>query len=184
VDDAASPEVDGDGVLAQFGTFDFDGVRELWAGLTRQFIEADDADVMWQLRCTFRWTPGAETEALGSGDLWSFGMPLDKFSPRLWPFPAGPGRWQAYRLLSISQSSLGRSNAPISTGAYRRAATPAGGACGVMIGGERLCPIGGRRAREALGCGGATGWRRRGGPTHARTGGLVRRWLSRRRCVR
>lgn len=79
VHDAASPEADGDGVLAQFGTFDFDGVREFWADLTRQFIEAGDEDVMWQLRCTLHWTPSAETEALGSGDLWSFGMPLDDF---------------------------------------------------------------------------------------------------------
>jgi hypothetical protein len=28
VDDAASPEEDGDGILAQSGTFDLDGVRE------------------------------------------------------------------------------------------------------------------------------------------------------------
>jgi hypothetical protein len=79
VDDAASPEHDGDGVLAQFGTFTFDGGPEFSADLTRQFIEADDEYAMWQLRCTFRWTPSAETEALGSGDLWSFGMPLDDF---------------------------------------------------------------------------------------------------------
>jgi hypothetical protein len=79
VHDAASPEADGDGVLAQFGTFESDGVREFWADLTRQFIEADNEDVMWQLRCTLHWTPNAETEALGSGDLWSFGMPLDDF---------------------------------------------------------------------------------------------------------
>ena len=78
-DDAASPDEDGDGVLAQFGTFDFDGVREFWADLTRQFIEADDEDVMWQLRCTLHWTPSAETEALGSGYLWSFERLLDDF---------------------------------------------------------------------------------------------------------
>ncbi|GAA0909627.1 hypothetical protein Vau01_075640 [Virgisporangium aurantiacum] len=72
VDDAASPEDDGDGILAQYGTFDFDGVLEFWADLTRQFIEAEDEDVMWQLRCTLHWTPTVETEALGSGVLWSF----------------------------------------------------------------------------------------------------------------
>ncbi|GGM67287.1 hypothetical protein GCM10011608_60700 [Micromonospora sonchi] len=48
-DDAVSPEKDGDGVLAQTGTFDFDGVREFCADLTRQFIEADDQDVIRQL---------------------------------------------------------------------------------------------------------------------------------------
>jgi hypothetical protein len=79
VDDAASSEDDGDGILAEYGTFDFDGVLEFWADLTRQFIEADDEDVMWQLHCTLHWTPTAETEALGSGVLWSFGMPLDDF---------------------------------------------------------------------------------------------------------
>jgi hypothetical protein len=79
VDDAAAREEDGDGVLAQSGTFNFDGVREFWADLTRQFIKADDEDVMWQLRCTLRWIPSAETEALGSGVLWSFGRPLDDF---------------------------------------------------------------------------------------------------------
>jgi hypothetical protein len=79
VENAASPDDDGDGVLAEFGTFDFDGAPEFAAGLTRQFIEADDEDVMWHLRCTFHWTPGAVTEALGSGNLWSFGMPLDGF---------------------------------------------------------------------------------------------------------
>lgn len=79
VDDAASPEDDGDGILAQYGTFGFDGVLEFWADLTRQFIEVDDEDVMWQLRCTLHWTSTVETEALGSGVLWSFGMPLDDF---------------------------------------------------------------------------------------------------------
>ena len=54
-------------------------MREFWADLTRQFIEADDEDVMWQLHCTLHWTPDAETEALESGDLWSFGIPLDDF---------------------------------------------------------------------------------------------------------
>ncbi len=78
-DDAVSPDQDGDGVLAQTGTVDFDGVREFCADLTRQLIEADDQDVIWQLRCTLHWTPSAETEALGSSVLWSFGMPLDRF---------------------------------------------------------------------------------------------------------
>ena len=79
VDDAAPPEEDGDGVLAEFGSFAFDGVREFCAELTRQCIEAADEDAMWQLRCTLYWTPSAETEALGSAVLWSFGMALDDF---------------------------------------------------------------------------------------------------------
>ncbi|ATO13681.1 hypothetical protein CO540_07450 [Micromonospora sp. WMMA2032] len=79
VDDSVSPEEDGDGVLAQSGTFDLDGVHQFCADLTRQFIDSADRDVIWQLRCTFQWIPSAETEALGSSVLWSFGMPLEDF---------------------------------------------------------------------------------------------------------
>ena len=87
VDDAASPEDDGDGILAQFGTFTFDGLSEFSADLTRQLIEADDEDAMWQLHCTLHWTPDAETEALGSGLLWSFGRPLDDFFTEVLTLP-------------------------------------------------------------------------------------------------
>ena len=34
---------------------------------------------MWQLHCTLHWSPSAETEALGSGLLWSFDTTLDNF---------------------------------------------------------------------------------------------------------
>jgi len=43
VDDAASPEDDGGGILARFGTFAVDGVPEFSADLTRQLIEPDVA---------------------------------------------------------------------------------------------------------------------------------------------
>jgi hypothetical protein len=79
-DDAAPAGEDGDGVLAQFGTHDFRGVREFLADLTRQFREAGDEDTpMWQLSCALHWNPRPETEALASGNLWSFGMTLDAF---------------------------------------------------------------------------------------------------------
>ena len=79
-DDAAPLEEDGDAVLAQFGTYDFRGQREFSADLTRQFLEAGDEDPpMWQLSCTLHWAPNAETEAVGSGHLWSFGKTLDEF---------------------------------------------------------------------------------------------------------
>jgi len=79
-DDAAPAEEDGDGVLAQFGTYDFRGVREFLADLTRQFREAGDEDApMWQLSCTLHWDPRPETEPFGSGNLWSFGMTPDAF---------------------------------------------------------------------------------------------------------
>ena len=80
VDEAAPPEEDGDGVLAQFGTFDVRGQREFLVDLTRQFTDAGDADApTWQLSCTLYWTPRAETEVLASGHLWSFGTTLDEF---------------------------------------------------------------------------------------------------------
>ena len=79
-DDAAPAGEDGDGVLAQFGTYDFRGAREFLADLTRQFLEAGDEHApMWQLSCTLFWDPSPETEALASGNLWSFGMALDAF---------------------------------------------------------------------------------------------------------
>jgi hypothetical protein len=79
-DDAAPAEKDGDGILAQFGTCDFRGVRAFETDLTRQFREAGDQDApLWQLSCTLHWDASPETEALASGDLWSFGMTLDAF---------------------------------------------------------------------------------------------------------
>lgn len=78
--DAGPVEHDGDGVLAQFGVFSLRGPQEFNVDLTRQFIEAGDDDApMWQLACTFYWNATSETEALGSGHLWSFGMSLDQF---------------------------------------------------------------------------------------------------------
>ena len=80
VDDAASVEEDGDAVLAQFGTHDFRGVPEFSADLTRQLLAAGEAGSrMWQLSCTLHWYPNRETNALASGDLWSFGMTLEEF---------------------------------------------------------------------------------------------------------
>ena len=79
VADAAPVEEDGDAVLAQFGTHDFRGVSEFSADLTRQMVaEGRDAQ-MWQLSCTLYWNPSPATDALASGDLWSFGMPPDDF---------------------------------------------------------------------------------------------------------
>jgi hypothetical protein len=79
-EDAAPPDEDGDGVLAQFGTYSFRGLREFSADLTRQFAERGDDDApIWQLSCTFHWEPTAETDALESGNQWSFGMSLEEF---------------------------------------------------------------------------------------------------------
>lgn len=78
--DCAPGDEDGDGVLAQFGTFGVRGIQEFNVDLTRQFIEAGDDDApMWQLSCTFYWDATPETVALGSGSLWSFGSQLEDF---------------------------------------------------------------------------------------------------------
>jgi hypothetical protein len=80
VDDSAQAHEDGDGVLAQFGTYDFRGVREFSADLTRQYLESGGQDApLWQLGCTIYWDPSPENSALASGHLWSFGMDLDDF---------------------------------------------------------------------------------------------------------
>ena len=79
-DDAAPAEQDGDGILAEFGTYDFRGAREFSADFTRQFLGPGDEDwPMWQLHCTLYWDSGPETDALASGRLWSFGMALAAF---------------------------------------------------------------------------------------------------------
>jgi len=78
-EDTAPAEEDGDGLLAQFGTYDFRGTREFQVDLTRQFIEPGEDGEIWQLHCTLFWPATSETDALGSDELWSFGMELDQF---------------------------------------------------------------------------------------------------------
>ncbi|GAB1644101.1 hypothetical protein [Krasilnikovia sp. MM14-A1259] len=80
VEGVLPPEEDGDGVLAQFGTYDFRGRPEFSADLTRQFAGAGGVDApVWQLSCTLYWAAHAATEGLGCGHLWSFGKTLDEF---------------------------------------------------------------------------------------------------------
>jgi hypothetical protein len=79
-DDAAPVDEDGDGILAQFGTYSFRGAREFSADFTRQFLSHGEEDAqMWQQSCTLYWDPSPETDALASGHLWSFGMALTAF---------------------------------------------------------------------------------------------------------
>jgi len=79
-DDAAPADEDGDGVLAQFGTYTFRGTPEFDTGLTRQFVGQREQDPsLWQLSCTVHWDPTPETADLAPGNLWSFGMSLDDF---------------------------------------------------------------------------------------------------------
>ncbi len=55
------------------------GQGELQVDLTRQFIEPGEDGTMWQLSCALTWPPTPETDALGSGELWSFGLEPDDF---------------------------------------------------------------------------------------------------------
>ncbi len=78
--DCAPVDEDGDGVLAQFGTYRVRGTPEFNVDLTRQFIATGDDDApTWQLSCTFYWDTTPETVALGSGSLWSFDSRLEDF---------------------------------------------------------------------------------------------------------
>lgn len=88
VDDAAPAEEDGDALLAQFGTFNFRGNPEFSTELTRQLIEAGEDDgAIWQLSCTLYWEATSETDALASGELWSFGLAIDTFFARTSQLP-------------------------------------------------------------------------------------------------
>jgi hypothetical protein len=70
---------DGDGVLAQFGTYAIDGPRRFEVDLTRQFTKRGEDPQIWQLSCTLKWLPSPDTDAIGSGEFWSFGLDLEDF---------------------------------------------------------------------------------------------------------
>ena len=70
----ADPAEGGDGVLAQYGTFAFASEPRFNVDLTRQFIKRGEDSLIWQLSCTLEWPASAETQGLGSGELWSFDL--------------------------------------------------------------------------------------------------------------
>jgi hypothetical protein len=82
VDDAEPPEADGDGILAQYGVFAWDGPPHFELDMTRQFSFADEDGEyshMTRLQCTFEFAVTDELRALGEANLWSFGLTLDGF---------------------------------------------------------------------------------------------------------
>jgi hypothetical protein len=82
VDDAEAREAEGDGILAQYGTFAWDGPPHFELDMTRQFTFADEDGEyshMTQLQCTFQVAVTDELRALGEDNLWSFDMALDSF---------------------------------------------------------------------------------------------------------
>ena len=89
----ALPEPETDGLLAQFGTYDWGDGPHFELGMTRQIIVADpDEDddeqgVMTQLECTFRFEPSPELRTAGSGDLWSFDLLISDFFDQAMALP-------------------------------------------------------------------------------------------------
>ena len=82
VEDADPPEQDGDGILAQYGTYDFGDGEHFDLDMTRQFSFSDDEgeyDHMSQLTCAFRFEPTPELRAVGEANLWGFSRPRDEF---------------------------------------------------------------------------------------------------------
>lgn len=75
----ARVDEDGDGVLAQFGTDTFSGPRLFRVDLTRQFIKPGNDPAIWQLSCSMTWPRSPETDVLGAGNLWSFGIDASAF---------------------------------------------------------------------------------------------------------
>jgi hypothetical protein len=64
---------DGDMLLYQWGTYEFDKPRSFSCDITRQFIHTGfwgGGDGMSQLSLTFHFTPSAESDAFKSGNKW------------------------------------------------------------------------------------------------------------------
>jgi hypothetical protein len=75
VEDAAPREEDGDGLLAQYGIYDFSGQPLYELDMTRQFSfndEEGEYDHMSQLQCTFEFEPSEELRAVPDANLWSW----------------------------------------------------------------------------------------------------------------
>ena len=110
-EDTAPAGEDGGGLLAQFGTYDLRGAREFQVDLTRQFIEPREDGEIWQLHCTLFWPATSETDALGSDNLWSFGMggPVLRASAQAAGLGLGPsGQSNRSRLRGVLRAGLSR----------------------------------------------------------------------------
>jgi hypothetical protein len=73
-DDAAPSDEDGDGLLFQWGTYEFEEPRTFQYNLTRQLISyEDDEQVIWQLSLTLHYEPSTESGNLrGDRTIWCF----------------------------------------------------------------------------------------------------------------
>lgn len=70
-----------DGILAQYGVYDWGDGESYELDMTRQFSFYEDGeyDHMAQLQCTFHFEPTAALRAAGEKNLWSFDSDLDAF---------------------------------------------------------------------------------------------------------
>ena len=65
-------ETEGDGLLFEWGTFDF-GQRSFSYGITRQITTVeDDESETWQLQVTLHYPPDVESVPQGNGSYWCF----------------------------------------------------------------------------------------------------------------
>jgi hypothetical protein len=83
VDGILGPDEDGDGLLVQYGVYDWgdeDG-EHFSFDFTRQFIHDDGGEdhEFSQLNCTFVYDVTAEHRSVPAENLWSFGVPLDDY---------------------------------------------------------------------------------------------------------
>lgn len=81
VEGSEPPEQEGDGLLAQYGTYDWGWGEHFELDMTRQlvFCDGDQYRGMVQLNCTFEFIPVDELRATGEESMWSFAMALDIF---------------------------------------------------------------------------------------------------------
>jgi hypothetical protein len=94
VADARAPEDEGDGILAQYFIFAWEGPPHVELDMTRQFSFADDDGEyshMTQLQCTFQFAVTDELRTLGEDNLWSFDLPLDVFFEQALAMPGFRG---------------------------------------------------------------------------------------------
>jgi hypothetical protein len=94
VEDAEPREQDGDGILAQYGTYDWGDGEHFELDMTRQFSFTDEDGEyshMAQLHCTFEFEPTDALRALGDANLWSFDLALEEFFERALAMPGFRG---------------------------------------------------------------------------------------------
>jgi hypothetical protein len=90
VEDAEPPEEDGDGILAQYGVYDWGDGEHVELDMTRQFAFSDEDGEyshMSQLHCTFLFDSTDELRAILARNLWSFERRLEDFFEKALAMP-------------------------------------------------------------------------------------------------